>query len=279
MSSKTSLRMWPEITGVPRSLKALAEPGVDALLAGAGHRADRDELHARAVHRLDAVEQRLGPVELVEVGDPDHHGVARVGDLRPGQGHGDRAVVAAAEVGAQQHLERVVHPRRQVERPGVVGDQVHVHLGQPGEDRGEDGAVDHRVDHRPRLVDDHDQPCRAWCAWRCAGSTAGRRRAARPRGSSWSGSSRWCGSRSRLRNTRLGGTDRSMVPTLACCTWRAQHLGDLVDEPADQRLGVGQGDAGQVGLVAQQLLDQRHARGQLRWPEPGRPAPRAGASG
>ncbi|MFD2357573.1 hypothetical protein ACFSTC_62315 [Nonomuraea ferruginea] len=43
----------------------------------------------------------------------------------------------------------------------------------------------------------------------------------------------------------------------------AEHLGDLVHEPADQRLGVGQRHPRQVGLVAQQLLDQRHAGREL----------------
>src|SRR5690242_9069112 len=241
--------------------EALTEPRVDGAVAGAVHRADRDELGPGAVDRGHVLEELLDPC-FVEVRDPHHGGAARLGDLRLGHKHGDHAVVAAAKLGAQQGLEGVVHPGREVERLCVVGDQVDVHLRQPGEDRREDGAVHHRVGHRAGLVDNDNQPLGRRLAGGVpvveaidvqpllfrtpVGEVLPDRAvevevAEHPLG----------------RDRAVDSADRRFLHL------GAQHLGDLVDVPADQGLRVGQGHARQVALVPQQLLDQRHARGQL----------------
>ena len=225
------------------------------------------------------VEQRLLG-RLVEVGDPHHRRccAARRSSAGPAPSRPVPSVPPPSLVRSSTSNGSCTHGR-QVERPGVVRDQVHVHLGQPGEDRRQDGAVDHRVDHRARLVDHHDQPRRRGPAGgvpvvepvdveplvlRAPVGEVLPDRAVAGRG---------CG-----RPASAAPTGRSS-PTLVFSTWVRSTSATSSTNRRISALALASATPDRLRLVPQQLLDQRHARGELRGPAPGRPAPRAGASG
>ncbi len=71
-------------------------------------------------------------------------------------GDGAVDVGAAAELHAEEDVDRVVELVGQVDDLGVEDDQAGLHRPQRGEDRAEDAGEDDRLGHRARLVDAQD---------------------------------------------------------------------------------------------------------------------------
>ena len=282
-SSSSSMHELADVAGEHRRaevLEPLPEPRVDALLAGAVHRADRDELHPGAVHRLDAVEQRLRPVELVEVGDPDHRrccagrrssggpcAIATGPSLPPPSlvrsstsngscTHGVRssarvsyAIRCTSTLGSPAKIDaRIV--QFTIEST-IEPDWSTTTISRAGVVRLRGVPVEQPVDVEPLVL----------------GAPVGQ---VLP-----DGALEVEVAEHPLRRHRP--VDR--CPTLVCSHLGAQHLGDLVDEPADQRLGVRQRDAGEVVPCPAAAARSATCSASAVAASPGRPAPRAGASG
>ena len=121
-----------------------------------GEQADR--LHPGRGHLAEPADE-LGLVPaFVQVGNQDEQRLGRVLNELLTVGHGFVDVRPAAELDAEDHVDRVAPTRLgQVDDFGVERDDVRVQGRQAGEDRPADRAVDDRVGHRPALVhvDDH----------------------------------------------------------------------------------------------------------------------------
>ncbi len=112
-------------------VRAVVERG-----AVVGEREQDDHAHAGADERRGPAQHRLGIAALVEVGDEDENGLGGVADERLAVGERLVDVRAAAELDAEQQLDRVVQLLGEVDDARVEGDHLRVERG----DRGERGA-------------------------------------------------------------------------------------------------------------------------------------------
>jgi hypothetical protein len=88
----------------------------------------------------------------------DQHEVGLGRPLDPGLAIGERRVDvgAAAELHAEQHLDRIGELFGQVEDGGVEARKLRLDHRQRRHHGGEDRRIDHRGRHRARLVDAQD---------------------------------------------------------------------------------------------------------------------------
>ena len=112
-----------------------------------------DELHT-SLHQLVGAAQQAGlHTALVEVGDQHQNGVARLADQPLAVAHGAVDVGTAAQLHAEQHIDRIVEFLGQVDHGRIEHHQLGRHGRQAGHHGAEDAGIDHRVGHGPTLVD------------------------------------------------------------------------------------------------------------------------------
>ena len=108
-------------------------------------------------HELgDARPQQLGVAALEQVADQHEHRVARSGHEPPAVAERLGDVGAAAELHAEQHVDRIVQQRREIGDRGVERDEMRAQRRELGEHGAEQRGVHHAVGHRARLVDGDD---------------------------------------------------------------------------------------------------------------------------
>ena len=144
--------------GMPSSLSLRPEPFAHRVVPRTCHSADRDETHSGFLQHLDVVQKYLIAAAFEEVRNKNHSGVAWLLDLRRGLHKGLVDQRAAAQVGANQHLEGIVYISGQIDYARIEGEQMDIHARQSREDRRQDGTLHHGVDHRPRLINNNDHP-------------------------------------------------------------------------------------------------------------------------
>ena len=110
-----------------------------------------------SIRRASRVEHLLGVAAFVEVGDQHEMGLAGSLDPVGAIGHGLIDVGAAAQLHAEQHLDRIGQFLGQVEDDGVEADELGLHHRERSHHRREDRRVDDGGGHRAGLVDaEHD---------------------------------------------------------------------------------------------------------------------------
>ena len=99
---------------------------------------------------------------FVEVGDEDEDRLDGAGDEALAVGQRAVDVGAAAELGAEEQVDRVVQVFGQVDDGGVEDDHPGVHGPDGGEDGAEDAGVDDGGGHRAALVHAEDDVAQRW---------------------------------------------------------------------------------------------------------------------
>ncbi len=108
-------------------------------------------------HQLgDASTQQFGVAALEQVADQHEHRVAGPGHQPPAVAERLGDVGAAAELHAEQHVDRIVQERCEIGDRRVEGDEVRAQRGELGEHGPEQRRVHHAVGHRARLIDGDD---------------------------------------------------------------------------------------------------------------------------
>ncbi len=124
--------------------------------AGVGQGEQHDHPHSVAEQLRDPAFQLALDASLEQVGDQHQDGVGWSGDDALAVRQGPVDVGAAAELAAEQHVDRVGQPLGEVDHLGVERHQPGPHRWERSQGGSEDRGIDHRLGHRTRLVDSHD---------------------------------------------------------------------------------------------------------------------------
>ncbi len=114
------------------------------------------ELHPGRLHRGGPLHHLVADPSLAEIADEDHDGVRRTGDPRLAVGECTVDVRTAAELRAEEDVDRVVELVGEVDDGRVEDDEAGRQGPHRGEHRAEDGGVDDGGGHGARLVDAED---------------------------------------------------------------------------------------------------------------------------
>ena len=121
-----------------------------------GQREQDDHLRARGGHVRDPAQHLIPVATLEQVADQDEDRAGGAGDQLLAVGHGLVDVGAAAELGAEQHVDRVAELIGQVRDRGVEGHHRGAQRPDRGQHRPEHPRVHHRGRHRAALVQAED---------------------------------------------------------------------------------------------------------------------------
>ena len=146
-------------TGAPNVRDPLRRLVVVGGLAGVGQREQAEHLHLALEQLLEAGDHRVLAPALEEVADEDEDRLLGLVDQPLAVGDRLRRVVPAAELRAEEDVDRVVEAFRDVEHLGRPEHQARPDRVQRREHGRHDGRVDDRGPHRAALVDaDDDVP-------------------------------------------------------------------------------------------------------------------------
>ena len=120
------------------------------------NREQHNHADARLLHRRNAAHQRGAVAALHEVGNQKEESLLRF--LNQCLAVLDRVVDvgAAAELKAEEQLDRILDLIAQVDNLRRKGDHMGLHGAERGEDATHDRGVEHRLSHRAALVDVED---------------------------------------------------------------------------------------------------------------------------